>query len=339
MFLRYFSFILLSAAPLTYAGPTYPDWWIDQGVVINDLQPPSAPGEAGYDPATYDAWMTANYAAANIGQAKNLARAAYLEMEAESVGSTGSLIPSMISGFSTAPEDNYPALNLGQLKAIAKPFYDRMHAEDFDVILGDGTVITSGYPWSSYTPKSENYTIANLGQVKHVFSFSLNNWAVFSPPTPSGGYDVDYALVTSPGSTTYAVVGQPVAIEAEASFVGDTVAGIEFFLDGVSLGAADTSSPYQDSWTPGSAGSYLITATAESASSGLVYSPAVSIHVQADGDSDELGDSWESTTGVTSPTSDSDGDGYLASDEYSNGSSPTKKDHPAVDLEFFSASI
>ncbi len=154
---------------------SYPQWWLDNGVVLS--QPPAAPGEVGYDPAVYDAWMADNYAVANLGQAKSLAASAMDTMEAAITGSSGSAISTMVGNFSTAPADNYVPLTIGQLKALSAPFFQRMHALDYPVSLSDGTVLAAdSYPWlQNVTP--DNLTVANLGQLKHTFSFDLSGWS------------------------------------------------------------------------------------------------------------------------------------------------------------------
>lgn len=165
-----------ASVPANAVTPSYPTWWLEQGVVDPADYPPPAEGDPDYD-----AWMADNYKVPNLGQAKTLARAAYLAMEAEETGSAGPAIQAMVNGFSTNPTDNYAAVNIGQIKALAKPFYDKMHAEYFEVILADGTILQSGYPWDADTPVDDNYALANLGQLKHVFSFDLSNWSP-SPP-------------------------------------------------------------------------------------------------------------------------------------------------------------
>lgn len=94
----------------------YPQWWLDRGVVSS--QPPAAPGESGHDPVTDNAWMADNYAVANLGQAKNLASAAFTTMDEAEDGSAGSAIEDTVGAFSTAPEDNFVPLTIGQLKAL-----------------------------------------------------------------------------------------------------------------------------------------------------------------------------------------------------------------------------
>ena len=161
---------------ISWADPgtaSYPTWWETRGVVASEDAQPPAPSDPDYE-----AWVQGNYAPANLGQAKNMAKAAYLEMESLSGESVGGELASMVTDFSTDPSINYAPLNLGQLKAIAKPFYDTMHAESgFVLQLTDGTTFEDGeYPWDSSTPVAENYVPANLGQLKYVFSFLLIDW-------------------------------------------------------------------------------------------------------------------------------------------------------------------
>jgi hypothetical protein len=70
------------------------------------------------------------------------------------------------------------------------------------------------------------------------------------PPTVS---------ITSPGAGT--INGGTVVIEATASDDG-TVTQVEFFANGASLGTDSDGAPWQLAWTPGSSGSYALTARA-----------------------------------------------------------------------------
>lgn len=327
----------LTATFTLHADPNYPQWWLDQGVVAAEDFPPPALSDPDYQD-----WRDANYAPANAGQLKHLAWAAYAAMESAQAGSSGASIASLIGSFSFATEDNYLPINLGQLKAVAQPFFDHLHAMSVAVTLGDGTVITSGsYPWNPATPVAENYYPANLGQLKHVFSFDLSGWpptGVLDEPAVPSGYDYASVYLIAP-TIQHAVVGQNISLEAVALFVGDTVNDVEFFADAGSLGAGDTSSPYQATWMPGSAGTYSLEARATSAGGLTLRSAAIQVAVQADADADGLGDAWETATGITSPIDDADGDGLLASDEYAGGKSPATKDHPVVRLSLFSVSL
>jgi hypothetical protein len=171
--------VFVAAASLTnlYAPPL-PDWW-------------SNPSTRILDPAN-PATIEDNYAPTNLGQLKHVAQQAKEHLDEHLPGGAGSAINALVesfeprSGQSYTPsqiegflEANYAPLNLGQLKAVAKPFYDRLQSFQYDTRANlisrgiPGTWIHS-YPWDSSTPPSENYAIANLGQLKLVFSFDLS---------------------------------------------------------------------------------------------------------------------------------------------------------------------
>ncbi|WOO40076.1 right-handed parallel beta-helix repeat-containing protein [Rubellicoccus peritrichatus] len=166
---KIFAALLLTTLALLAA----PNWWITREIA--ELQPP-APGENGHDPDVYEAWMEDNYSPAIIGQAKHLAKQAYLEMEARSPGSAGPDVEAMVNSFSTDFEDNYQPLLIGQLKAIAKPFYDQINylADDPSIILAAQTY--SGYPWTGEATIDDNYAPANIGQLKLTFNIILEAW-------------------------------------------------------------------------------------------------------------------------------------------------------------------
>jgi hypothetical protein len=52
------------------------------------------------------------------------------------------------------------------LKNVAKPFYDRL------IQIG----YTNALPWSATTADDKDYAIANIGQVKNLFSWDLTTW-------------------------------------------------------------------------------------------------------------------------------------------------------------------
>ncbi|GHB91271.1 Ig-like domain-containing protein [Cerasicoccus arenae] len=326
-----FLFLLLCAASVLNAGPTYPAWWLSEGVVAS--QPPPAPGEAGYDQATYDAWMASNYGVANLGQAKNLAHAAYDAMEAAETGSAGTTISTMVGNFSTDPDDNYVALNLGQLKAIAAPFYERMHAVGFLVTLTDGTVITSGdeYPWNPTTPVSENYALANLGQLKHVFSFTLDGWP------PSAGADIS---IISPTSGTSILEGESISIKAWATNVGAEIDRVEFYVDdvlqyetGYAIDDVYTWTWYNASLINDSDTAHALKVIMVDVNSYQVESDTSTLNVYLDSDNDHLPDWWEMSNFANLdefPDGDPDQDEATNLFEYVSGTDPNNElDDPA----------
>ncbi|MES2568502.1 MAG: hypothetical protein V4710_00430, partial [Verrucomicrobiota bacterium] len=75
-------------------------------------------------------------------------------------------IDALIAGFVTnAPSaSDLNAARLGQLKTVAKPFYDRLAAAGFN----------TSYPWLGREATADNNIVANIGQIKALFSFDLS---------------------------------------------------------------------------------------------------------------------------------------------------------------------
>ena len=131
------------------------------------------------------------------------------------------------------------------------------------------------------------------------------------------------SLISPAAGSTY-TLGELVSLSADASDSDGSVSSVEFFANGLSVGV-DTVSPYAVDWTPGTAGSYTLTAvatddvgaTTTAASVGITVSevpqnvpPSVSLSAPADGSSYLLGD-------VVSLSADaSDGDGSVSSVEF-----------------------
>lgn len=131
-----------------------PQWWIERGV----LDPAAAPRD---------------YAAVNQGQVKQVASQAYLEF-AQHLTNDCSVLSNLVCSFSDA--NNYRPVNLGQLKAVAQPFYDLLWTSGCTYAWPDG--MTAGpYPWSASAGPSQDYAIANIGQLKYLFSFDFSGRA------------------------------------------------------------------------------------------------------------------------------------------------------------------
>jgi len=108
---------------------------------------------------------TANdYAAANIGQLKHIAKQAYLEMEARLPAGPGR-VTALINSWSQPPaggvvRNDFAAVNHGQLKSVAKLFYDRLaQVGDHGAPLAPGKP-THGRPIRPTTPVSPRRTSA-----------------------------------------------------------------------------------------------------------------------------------------------------------------------------------
>ncbi|MEY2506446.1 MAG: hypothetical protein QOH01_775 [Verrucomicrobiota bacterium] len=91
-------------------------------------------------------------------------------MDAKLAGGAGNAIHTLLDTWSAtnATSNDFAPINLGQLKALAKPFYDRLVAA--------GVVDT--YPWLTALNNPDDFTVANVGQVKSLFSFAI------PPPNP-----------------------------------------------------------------------------------------------------------------------------------------------------------
>jgi hypothetical protein len=136
--------------------PTYPAWWSSRGVLS---------GTTSND-----------FAVANQGQAKNIAVAAVNELNADlaQFGGAGNALNTLAIALTatSAQTSDYTAVNLGQLKALTKPIYDRL------ILVGYGLQpLTSGtaYPWVNSGNPPDDYALANLGQLKYLFSFDVTH--------------------------------------------------------------------------------------------------------------------------------------------------------------------
>lgn len=120
-----------------------PEWWTQRGVT---------------DPAA----TADDYAVANQGQVRHIARQAYEEMKEKLPGGAGATLDALWAA-PPAGADDYIAVNLGQLKNTARPFHDRL------IEAG----LASAYPWTASAYPADDYALANIGQVKNLFAFGL----------------------------------------------------------------------------------------------------------------------------------------------------------------------
>jgi len=127
-----------------------PLWWTDWSVIDTNATPE-------------------DYAVANLGQLKLVAMQAYEEFEEELPGGAGSNLTVLVDGFVNS--NNYQVVNQGQLKAVAQPFYDRLWELGLTNAYPVG--VTNQYPWEVSTPAPNDYSVANIGQLKYLFSFEV----------------------------------------------------------------------------------------------------------------------------------------------------------------------
>ena len=101
-----------------------------------------------------------DFAALTTGQLKAIAMTARDAMDAGLPNGAGVSVSNLVAGFSTS--NNYSAVNLGQLKTVAHPYY--LHLITLQ--------LADGLPWDN-APATNNFSTANIGQTKHLFSFDL----------------------------------------------------------------------------------------------------------------------------------------------------------------------
>jgi uncharacterized protein (TIGR03790 family) len=145
------------AIPLLLFGASGPAWWHDPTLTVSGT--PIISGTAN------------DYAAVNQGQVKYFALTAINELNAglSGVGGAGPALNGLALSLTatSGSTSDFAAINLGQLKALAKPFYDQLFSIDYA-----GPPLTSStYPWIGNTPS--DFAMANIGQVKNLFSFDL----------------------------------------------------------------------------------------------------------------------------------------------------------------------
>jgi hypothetical protein len=141
-----------------------PAWWTDDQKGTRIIASTASPS---------------NFSPLNVGQLKLVAKKAkvHLDIELAAIGGAGPAITTLVNGLVSDPASNYSPANLGQLKAIAKPFYERLIAVGYDTrqnLINHGAVgWMHTYSWNPSTPVAENYSSANIGQLKLTFSFSV----------------------------------------------------------------------------------------------------------------------------------------------------------------------
>lgn len=149
--------IIGMSTSVTY-GQTPPQWWVDHNVTNSNVK--------------LDEGLV------SVGQVKYVVKQAYayLELELEAFGGSGSAVTNLYTTFcTTAPanlEDDLRVITLGQLKFLAKPFYDRIMEVQFDPSTMNPE--SGNYPWSDTQDDDQDDAPATLGQLKFVFSFDLS---------------------------------------------------------------------------------------------------------------------------------------------------------------------
>jgi hypothetical protein len=109
-----------------------------------------------------------DFAVANIGQLKHLATQAAAELNAKLSGGAGAVINNLVASWQQAPavgvtRNDFAPVSIGQLKAVGELFYARLQQEN--------RISAGRRPWRITGTHPEHAAVANLGQLKTVFSF------------------------------------------------------------------------------------------------------------------------------------------------------------------------
>ena len=135
-----------------------PAWWAARGV--------TDPARAAND-----------FAPVNQGQLKKIATEAINALDAGLPGGAGTVLLALRANLAqrNPAVNDYAPVNLGQIKATAKPIYDRL-------ILGG---LATGYPWANPANPADDFALANIGQLKALFAFSLPAAPPATQPVPA----------------------------------------------------------------------------------------------------------------------------------------------------------
>ncbi|HYR90318.1 MAG TPA: Ig-like domain-containing protein, partial [Terriglobia bacterium] len=146
--------------------------------------------------------------------------------------------------------------------------------------------------WNTTTATNGSHTLTAVARD------GSTNQTTSSPVTVTVFNDTTAPTVTITSPASSSTVGGTVNVTADASD-NVAVAGVQFKLDGVDLGAEDTTAPYSASWntTTATNGSHILTAVARDGSSNRTTSSPVTVVV--------LNDSTPPTVTITSPSSGS----------------------------------
>lgn len=149
-----------------------PNWWNSRGVILTNA-------------------FVDDYAAANIGQLKTIAKKAIDEMNDKwgLSGGAGVELNQLAENWQLeglSERDDYSVVTIGQLKTVAKYFYNKLNQLD-------NTIVTPNWLMTGHN----DHAIANIGQVKTAFSFNINakNNTIIAPGTWNGNKHSDREMV------------------------------------------------------------------------------------------------------------------------------------------------
>jgi Glucodextranase, domain B len=138
-------------------------------------------------------------------------------------------ITALVQSWESAPavgviRDDYAALNQGQLKNVARPYYDRLSSLGY---TGQPLAPGQTYPWTG--TGADAYALANLGQLKRVFSFTPASvaapssligigWPALGTIIYAPSVDITGTWNSTPPLRTLTLNGQPVFLQGNTWF-------------------------------------------------------------------------------------------------------------------------
>jgi hypothetical protein len=190
-----------------------------------------------------------------------------------------------------------------------------------------GGSLFPGFQWRNSTSLNLNwiwlqvYATSGSGNLKYAHVVAAKSY-IGCLASGGGTPDTTPPLTALSAPTAGATVSGTVAIAADASDnVG--VAGVQFKLNGINVGAEDTTAPYSVSWntTAAANGSHTLTAVARDSSGNLTTSGARTVTVSNTSSEPALFTSnWDTATG-TSSAAVTDGGRWPNYWEFNGGSS------------------
>ncbi len=151
---------------------------------------------------------------------------------------------------------------------VSVAFYDN------GILLGTATSAPFTFSWMPGTAGMHRLVAVatdNSGNIVSSAPVDLNVTAATSPTAPT-------VSITSPAAGFSLFASTSTVISASAADPDGTVASVQFFANGASLGT-DTTFPYTISWTPVATGSYTLTAIATDDAGNKTTSTAVVVTV------------------------------------------------------------
>jgi|GEM_PF-5977650 len=306
----------------------YPNWWYNEADPAN-----------GVIDATKPVLNQDNDAPLVLGQLKHIASEARDELDAAfaSEGGAGTVIDTLVDGFTVNDSSNLSPANIGQLKNMSSQFFDRFAEVGFtpasagwpaNLILDEGSGDNAlNYPWlDNITPA--NASPANIGQAKHLFSWDLNLGPSILTVN-NGILTVDAGqLATNLG--TYSNFG------AGAISFAASIGTVQYYPGNTWSWYYDTTVGINDSQTVS-----ITTTGANGESTSISFDLVVvlpDLNFDPDSDGDGMPDWWELQHGLNPNNSwdylgNEDGDGLTNLDEYRLNLDPNDSANPDIDTD------